>query len=149
MTLNASLSFLNRNRGKTKQVCRICREIAELKTEGLCAECARVKAQIHLHITQQPADGDSGKQAQQCKRSGCLCAPCGRRILDPHPFQPSDPARVGGREIHFHPRCHFCHRSGIGIDRFTGDDNGRNFIGANDQFRRPRNVHINYVGRPL
>ena len=105
MTLNARLSFLNRDK-TVKQVCRICREIAELKTEGLCADCAHVKAQIHLHITQQPADGDSSKQAQQCKRSDCLCAPCGRRILDPHPFQPSNPARVGGREIHFHPRCH-------------------------------------------
>jgi hypothetical protein len=104
--LNARLSFLNRGTTKPKHVCRICRELAELKTEGLCADCAHVKARIHLHITQQPTDGDTGKQTQQCKRSGCLCAPCGRRILDLHPFRPSDPARTDGREIHFHPRCH-------------------------------------------
>jgi hypothetical protein len=105
--LNASLSFLNR--GKTKQVkdvCRICRELAALETGRLCADCARVKAQIHLHIRQQPADGDSGRLAQQCKRLGCVCGPCGRRIFDLHPFHPSDPAGPQGREVHFHPRCH-------------------------------------------
>ena len=103
---NVSLSFLNRRGKIAKQVCRICRELAELKTEGLCADCARVKAQIHLHISQRPADGDSSKQAQQCKRSGCLCAPCGKRIVDLHPFHPSDPAGAQGRGVHFHPRCH-------------------------------------------
>jgi len=39
-----SLSFLNR--GKVKQVCRVCHEIAELKTDRLCAVCVRIKAQI-------------------------------------------------------------------------------------------------------
>jgi hypothetical protein len=39
-----SLSFLDR--GKVKQVCRGCHAIAELKTERLCADCARIKAQI-------------------------------------------------------------------------------------------------------
>jgi hypothetical protein len=33
---NLSLSFLNRR--TVKQVCRVCREIAELKAEALCAE---------------------------------------------------------------------------------------------------------------
>jgi hypothetical protein len=101
MKLNAGLSLLSRGR-TTKQACRVCHENAELKTEALCAVCAHLKARIHLHITQQPADGDSKRQAQRCTRSGCLCAPCGQRILDPHPLQP----RADGREIHFHPRCH-------------------------------------------
>jgi hypothetical protein len=101
MKLNAGLSLLNRGR-ITRQACRVCHENAELKTEGLCAVCAHLKARIHLHITRRPADGDSKIQAKQCTRSGCPCAPCGQRILDPHPFQPG----AGGREIHFHPRCH-------------------------------------------
>jgi hypothetical protein len=104
--LNASLGFLNR--GKTRQireVCRICHELAELETERLCADCARIKSRIRSHITEQPADGDPGKQAQHCSRSGCLCAPCGRRIIDLHSFHPADPAGAQEREIHFHPRC--------------------------------------------
>jgi len=101
LKLNAGLNLLNRGR-TTKQVCRICHENAEPKADGLCAVCADLKARIHLHITQQPADGDSRRQAQRCARSGCRCAPCGQRILDPHPSQPG----ADGREIHFHARCH-------------------------------------------
>jgi len=104
--LNTALSFLNRGTEKPKQICRICRDLAEIRTEGLCADCAHVKARIHLRITQQPTDGATSKPTQQCMRSGCVCPPCGRRIFDPHPFQPSDPARMDRREIHFHPRCH-------------------------------------------
>ena len=103
--LSARLSFLNRATAP-KQVCRNCGEFAELKTTGLCADCAQIKARIHVHITQQPADGDSSRKTQPCNRSGCACAPCGRRILDPHPSQPANSARADGREIHFHPRCH-------------------------------------------
>jgi hypothetical protein len=99
-----SLSFLRKQ--TLKEVCRVCHERAELRTERLCAGCAQVKARVHLRITQQPADGDSSRPVEQCTRSGCICPPCGRRILDPHPFRPSDPARDDVREIHFHPRCH-------------------------------------------
>ena len=105
MMLNARLSFLNRATAP-KQVCRICHEMAELKAAGLCADCTQIKARIHVHITQQPVDGDSSRQTQRCNRSGCICAPCSRRILDAHPFQPADSARADRREIHFHPRCH-------------------------------------------
>ena len=101
MKLNASLSLLNRAR-TAKGICRVCRENAELQSEGLCAVCAHLKARIRLHISRQPADGDSKNQAQRCTRSGCPCAPCGQRILDPHPFQ----SGADRREIHFHSRCH-------------------------------------------
>jgi hypothetical protein len=104
--LNATLDFLNR--GKTtqvKEVCRICRELAQLETDRLCADCARIKARIRWHIRQHPADGDP-KEELQCKRLGCLCPPCGRRIFDLHPFHSSDPAGAQGREVHFHSRCH-------------------------------------------
>ena len=37
---SVSLSFLNR-KTVNKQVCRICREFAELKTERLCAVCSQ------------------------------------------------------------------------------------------------------------
>ena len=112
-----SLSFLS-NRAN-KQVCRVCHELAELKTGRLCADCTQVKARIHLRITQQPADGDSRRPAEQCTRSGCLCPPCGRRILDPHPFRPFDPTRGDIREIHFHPRCH-----ALWLEAVTGLDAG-------------------------
>jgi len=46
--LNAALSFLNRGTEKPKQICRICRDLAEIRTEGLCTDCAHVKARIHL-----------------------------------------------------------------------------------------------------
>jgi hypothetical protein len=104
--LNATLGLLSRGRpGQVKEVCRICRELADLEPDRLCADCARIKAKIRWHITHQPADGDSSKQALQCKRLGCLCPPCGRRIFDLHPFH-SDSAEAQGREVHFHSRCH-------------------------------------------
>ena len=99
-----SLSFLNR-RTINKQVCRVCHELAELKAERLCGDCARIKAQIQVRISQLP-DGDANKQPSQCKRAYCLCTACGGRILDPHPFCQSDPKQAHGREVHFHPRCH-------------------------------------------
>lgn len=108
--LKARLGFLNSGTTtRVKQVCRICHEIAELKSEELCPDCAWVKAQIRVRIPQQPprssTGGDSSKQEHQCKASGCLCLACSRRILDPHPFHLSDPTRARGREIHLHPRC--------------------------------------------
>jgi hypothetical protein len=107
--LNA-LGFLTRGTTtRVKQVCRVCHEIAELKSEGLCPDCAWVKAQIRLRVPQQPpqpaTDGDSSKRERQCKRYGCLCIACSRRILDPHPLHLSDPTRAQGRELHFHSRC--------------------------------------------
>ena len=44
MVPTVSLSFLHRR--TVRQVCRVCHEIAELKTERLCAVCVRIKAQI-------------------------------------------------------------------------------------------------------
>jgi hypothetical protein len=55
-----SLSFLNR--GKVKQVCRVCHEVAELKAERLCAVCVRIKAQIRSLFGCGPRDnGDSSR----------------------------------------------------------------------------------------
>ncbi len=98
-----SLSFLNRR--TERRVCRICRDIAELKTERLCAVCARIKAQIRSRFP-QAVRGEMQISTQQCKRSGCACDACGVRTLDAHPFYPSDPGRPDRREIHLHPRCH-------------------------------------------
>jgi hypothetical protein len=99
MIFNLSLG----SREQLKQVCRVCHEFAELKIAQLCGECVWVKAQIQRRISQlsQPSDAE---HEQRCSRSGCSCAACGRRILDPHPFCSSVAER--GREIHFHPRCH-------------------------------------------
>jgi hypothetical protein len=125
--LNASLGFLGRGAAtkRVRQVCRICHEIAELKTEELCPDCVWVKAQIRLRIPQQPprpsTGGDSSKQDQQCKRSGCLCLACSRRILDPHPLHLSDPTRARGREIHLHPRCQALWLDTGGADAQQGD----------------------------
>jgi len=90
-------------REQVKQVCRVCHEFAELKTQQLCGECVSRKAQIQRRISQlsQPSNAE---QEQRCSRSGCSCAACGRGILDPHPF--CTPTAERGREIHFHPRCH-------------------------------------------
>jgi hypothetical protein len=123
--LNAALSFLNRGMEKPKQICRVCRELAEIRREGLCADCAHVKARIHLRITQRPADGDTSQPTQECKRSGCVCPPCGRRIFDPHPFRPPDPAWTDCREIHFHPRCHeLWLEAARGSDKCPGESQG-------------------------
>lgn len=127
MMLNVSLGFLNRGTTKqVKQVCRICHEVAVLKTEGLCPDCTWIKAQIRLRLPQLPprpsADGDSSKQAQQCKRSDCLCIACSRRILDPHPFHLSARTRAQGREIHLHSRCQaLWSDTAEGLDTQPGD----------------------------
>ena len=96
----ASLSFLSR-KTVNKQVCRVCHTIAELKGDRLCAECTQIKTQLSSRFP------DAMRRAmateQQCKRSVCVCAGCGLRTLDPHPFYPSETAP---REAHFHPRCH-------------------------------------------
>lgn len=99
-----SLSFLNRR--KVKQVCRICREIAELKTERLCAHCVWIKSQISLRFAEAVRGTIAIPAEQHCKRSGCSCAACDGRTLDPHPLYLFDLARADRREIHFHPRCH-------------------------------------------
>ena len=101
---NVSLSFLNKR--KVKQVCRVCHELAELKTERLCAVCTQIKAQIRVRFPDSVRGTMAIPAEQQCKRSGCLCTACGVRTLDAHPLYPSDPARADRREIHFHPRCH-------------------------------------------
>jgi hypothetical protein len=111
---NISLSFLNR-RTINKQVCRVCHELAELKTERLCAVCAQIKAQIRSHFP-DAVRRSMTTSAEQCKRSGCLCSTCGVRTLDPHPFYPSDPARADRREIHLHPRCHELWLEAAGLD---------------------------------
>jgi hypothetical protein len=99
-----SLSFLNR--GKVKQVCRICHEIAELKTEGLCAPCVWIKSKITSRFAEAVRGTIAIPAEQHCKRSGCSCAACDGRTLDPHPLYQFDLARADRREIHFHPRCH-------------------------------------------
>ena len=43
-----NLSFLNR--GKVREACRVCREIAELKTERLCGRCVWIKSQINARF---------------------------------------------------------------------------------------------------
>jgi hypothetical protein len=101
---NVSLSFLNRR--TIKQVCRVCHELAELKTERLCAVCARIKAQIHLRFPEAVLRTMAIPAEQQCERSGCSCAACDGRTVDPHPLYLFDLARADRREIHFHPRCH-------------------------------------------
>jgi hypothetical protein len=94
-----SLSFLNR-RTIDKQVCRVCGEFAELKTERLCTHCTRVKAQLRSRF---PDAARRGIAEEHCTRSNCVCGACGGRTLDSHPSYPTDPTRP---EIHFHPRCH-------------------------------------------
>jgi hypothetical protein len=94
-----SLSFLNKT--GNKQVCRVCRAIAELKADRLCAECTRIKARLGTRFPD--AIRHEAAPEQQCKRSGCVCAACDLRTLDLHPFYPSEADR---RETHFHPRCH-------------------------------------------
>jgi hypothetical protein len=115
----ASLSFLNR-RASNKQVCRVCRELAELKTERLCAMCTRIKGQLRTRFPNAVRDLMTAEQ--QCKRSDCVCAACGGRTLDLHPLYASDPVRAESRELHFHPRCHeLWLEMGLGARR---DDDG-------------------------
>jgi hypothetical protein len=101
-----SLSFLNRNRGKVREVCRVCREIAELKTDHLCARCVWIKTQISLRFAEAIRGTVAIPAQQHCKSLGCSCAACDGRTLDPHPHYSFDLARADRREIHFHPRCH-------------------------------------------
>ena len=101
---SVSLSFLNRR--ALRQVCRICHELSELKTERLCAVCTRIKAQIILRFADAVRGTIAIPAEQHCKRSGCSCAACDTRTLDPHPLYLFDLARADRREIHFHPRCH-------------------------------------------
>ena len=100
-----SLRFLNR-RTINKQVCRVCHEFAELKTERICAECTRITSQISLRFAEAARGTMAIPTEQQCRRSGCLCAACDARTLDPHPLYLFDLGRADQREIHFHPRCH-------------------------------------------
>ena len=99
-----SLSFLNKR--KLKQVCRVCHGFAELKSEQLCAECARIKSQTSLRFAEAVRGTIAIPAEQQCKRPDCSCAACDGRTLDLHPFYLFDLARAERREIHFHPRCH-------------------------------------------
>jgi hypothetical protein len=115
MVPTVSLSFLNR-RTINKQVCRVCHERAELKTERLCANCARIKAQIGLRFPDAIRRTITIPAEQQCKRPGCLCAACDGRTLDPHPLYLFDLARADRREIHFHPRCHELWLEAAGLD---------------------------------
>ena len=105
---NVNLRLLTK--AKVKGTCRICREIAELKTERMCGDCARVKAQIRTRIPQHlpkysSSDEDASTQPP-CTRSGCKCGACDARTLGPHPRQPSTSVSGLKRETHFHPRCH-------------------------------------------
>jgi len=111
---NVSLSFLNRR--ATKQVCRVCQELAELKTERLCSVCTHIKAQIQLRFAEAIRRTVAIPAQQHCKRSGCSCAACDTRTLDPHPLYLFDLARADRREIHLHPRCHALWLEATGLD---------------------------------
>jgi hypothetical protein len=100
-----SLRFLNR-RTINKQVCRVCHGFAELKSERLCGDCTRIKAQIRLRFSEAVRGTMAIPGEEQCKRSGCSCAACDARTLDLHPLYLFDLGRADRREIHFHPRCH-------------------------------------------
>src|SRR5262249_34347191 len=87
-----------------KEVCRVCRENAELKTEGLCPDCARIKA--HIRLCFPDAVRRTMATSAECGRTGCLCAACSTRPFRPPPLSLSISARADRRKIHFHPRCH-------------------------------------------
>jgi hypothetical protein len=87
-----------------KEVCRVCRETAVLVTEGLCPDCARIKAQIRLRFPD--AVRRTMATSAECPQFGCLCAACGQGTIDHHPLYLSDPTRADRRGIHLHPRCH-------------------------------------------
>jgi hypothetical protein len=110
-----SLSFLNRRTIK-KQVCRVCHGFAELKSERLCGDCTRIKAQIRSRFSDAVRGTMAIPAEQQCKRSGCSCAACDRRTLDLHPLYLFDLARADRREIHLHPRCHELWLEAAGLD---------------------------------
>ena len=106
-----SLRFLNR--GKVKQVCRICHELGEIKTERLCVQCVRIKSQISMRFAEAVRGAVAIPAEQHCERPSCLCAACDGRTLDPHPLYLFDLARADRREIHFHPRCHELWREAV------------------------------------
>ena len=105
-----NLSFLNRasflNRGKTKEVCRVCHELAEMKADRLCAHCVWIKSKISLRFAEAVRGTVAIPAPQQCQRYGCSCAACDTRTLAAHPLYVFDLAQANRREIHFHPRCH-------------------------------------------
>lgn len=86
-----------------KEVCRVCRETTEVKTNGLCPDCARIKAQIRLRFPD--AARRTMATSGECERTGCLCAACSRGTIGGHPFYRSNPTQAD-RETHLHPRCH-------------------------------------------
>lgn len=86
-----------------KEVCRVCRETTERRSEGLCPDCARIKAQIRVRFPD--AVRRTLATSDQCGRTSCPCAACDRRTIGLHPFRASSSARAH-REIHLHPRCH-------------------------------------------
>jgi len=106
-----SLSF--RNRGKVKQVCRICRELGEIKSERLCAECVRIKSRISVRFAEAVRGTIAIPAEQRCERLGCSCGACDGRTLDTHPLYLFALAGADRREIHFHPRCHELWREAV------------------------------------
>src|SRR5438876_10514967 len=100
MVPTVSLSFLNRR--TVRQVCRVCHEIAELKTERLCAVCIRIKAQIRSRFP-DAVRGTMTIPVEQCTRAGGSCAWWGVRTLEPHTFYPSAPAPTVRPAVPFHP----------------------------------------------
>ena len=75
-----------------------------LETEGLCPDCARIKAQIRLGFPD--AVRRTMLTSAECWQFGCLCAACSRATIDHHPLYLSDPTPADRRGIHLHPRCH-------------------------------------------
>jgi hypothetical protein len=123
------LSFLNR--GKVREVCQICRELAELKSERLCGHCVWIKARISSRFAEAVHGKIAIPAVQHCKRLSCSCAACDGKTLDPHPLYLFDLAGSARREIHFHPRCH---------DLWLESVNGRN--------TGPEQVHDVGPGQP-
>src|SRR5262249_50249090 len=99
-----SLRFLNR--GRVREVCRVCRELAEIKAERLCGHCVWIKSQISARFAGAVRGAVAVPAQQRCERYGCSCAACDGRTLAPHPLYLFELARADRREVHFHPRCH-------------------------------------------
>ena len=117
---NVSLSFLTRR--ALKQVCRVCHELAELKPDRLCPVCTHIKAKIQSRFAEAIRRTIAIPAQQYCKRSGCTCAACDTRTLDPHPLYVFELARAGRREVHLHPRCHELWLEAAGLDTRPKDD---------------------------
>jgi len=100
------LSFLNPNRGTIKQICRVCRERAEIKAEQLCTHCVWIKSQLSARFAEAVHGAIAIPRQQHCERYGCSCAACDGKTLAPHPLYVFDLGGSNRREIHFHPRCH-------------------------------------------